>query len=304
MNSYEKTMRQEADAILEAIPWLAKTYTDALPHLVRSNPVLLSGMGKSGIIAQKAASTLRSLGKPAHYVHPADASHGDLGAIHGEAVMICLSNSGETGELADLIYFCEGQNVPLIAVTSNPTSTLAKAATVTLCYGRVTEACPNKLAPTTSTTVQLAIMDALCVDMAAALGVTATDFKKFHPAGKLGKRLQTASEIMSPLAPVVGGYRPMVDVILQMTNRAAAGIVLVRHGDKMGIITDGDVRREGPEVFKKLACELMTEDPHSISADMRGEDILDYMQTHRVTKVLVEDGFGGYVGVINIHDLG
>lgn len=308
MSSFATTMRQGSDAILAAIPLIAENYDNAIPHLVCRSPVLFSGMGKSGLIAQKAASTFRSLGIVAHYVHPGDASHGDLGCIHGDAVMVLLSNSGDTPELADMIFFCRRQKVPIIGITGRADSALAKAAEIVLCYGRVTEACPFGLAPTTSTTVALALCDALAVDVARALKITPAVFKQNHPGGKLGARLLTAKEIMREPAPRVNLSSQFPDIITTMTS-TVPGLAIVEDqgGQVVGIITDGDIRRAfeqvpAPKVHLLIAADIMTGDFLSVPPDMRVEDVTAFMTHHRITKVVVRSHEGSILGAINLHD--
>lgn len=309
MSNLASTLRLEAEAIINSIGPLSRTYDAALPHLACRSPVLFSGMGKSGIVAQKAASTFRSLGVPAHYVHPGDASHGDLGCIHGDAVMVLISNSGDTPELADLLFFCRDQRVPIIGITSKGDSALSEASTVALCYGKVEEACPHGLAPTTSTTVAMAICDALAVDVAQYLKVSPTDFRRFHPGGKLGVRLKTARDIMKAPVPRVYPGAPFKEVILHMTGNVP-GIVAVadKKGLTLGVITDGDVRRALETIDLRVAGKLvanglMTKDFLAVDATMRVEDVTTFMTRSRITKALVREGVGGpVIGVVNLHD--
>lgn len=301
-------MRQEADAILSAIPLVAGTFASAIPHLVCRTPVLFSGMGKSGIIAQKAASTFRSLGIPSHYVHPGDASHGDLGCIHGDAVMVLLSNSGDTPELADLIFFCRRLKVPILALTGKTDSALAEAADVTLCYGKVEEACSIGLAPTTSTTVALAVCDALAVEVAAALKVTPAMFRLMHPGGKLGVRLRTASTIMKSPVPVVNLSAPFPDIVTALTGDVSGAVVVLDWNEKpVGIITDGDLRRSLDNkgmhrVAALTAFDMMTREYLSVTPDMRADEVASFMNRNRITKVVVRTDVGDVVGLINLHD--
>lgn len=312
MSNLATTIRLEADALINAIGPVSRTYDDALPHLACRSPVLFSGMGKSGIVAQKAASTFRSLGVPAHYVHPGDASHGDLGCVTGDAVMVLLSNSGDTPELADIMFFCRDRKVPIVAITGNPHSALAEAATVALCYGKVREACPNGLAPTTSTTVAMALCDALAVDVAHYLKISPADFKRFHPGGKLGVRLKTVRDVMRTPVPQVHPTAGFKEVVVHMTGNTP-GIVLVanKSGTTLGVITDGDLRRAldvtpVQQIGKLIANGIMTKDFLSVPGDMRVEDVTAYMTRNRITKVLVravDAGDAGLViGVVNLHD--
>lgn len=295
-------MSAQAAAIAGAVGPVGKTYDKALPYLENAASVLFSGMGKSGIIAQKAAATLRSLGIPSHYVHPADASHGDMGAVHKDAALVLLSHSGETPELADLVFFARDMGIALIAVTSDPGSTLAQRATEAICYGEVTEVCPNGLAPTTSTTLALAVVDALAVDLAIKRGVTPADFRRYHPGGKLGSRLRTAKDVMITDLPLVNSSSPMHEVMLAMTG-SVPGIAVVKgdHGIT-GVITDGDIRRAGESLLEQTVSSLMTTDPFTVPENARLDRVLEIMTRERVTKLLVEDAMGSISGVVTLHD--
>jgi len=309
MSHLANTLRLEADALLSAILPAMRTYDAAVPHVCCRSPVLFSGMGKSGIVAQKAASTFRSLGVPAHYVHPGDASHGDLGCVTGDAVMVMLSNSGDTRELADLILFCREQKVPIIAVTGNARSPLAEASTVAICYGKVQEACPNGLAPTTSTTVAMAVCDALAVDVAHYLKIGPADFRRFHPGGRLGARLKTARDLMRSPVPHVLPAAPFKEVVGHMAGNVPGIVsVVTRGGNTVGVITDGDVRRVLDTTGLKglgqvKADSMMTRDFHSVLDTTRIEDAAAFMNSLRITKVLVRDGQDGpVIGALTLHD--
>lgn len=305
MNTLSETLTREAHAILSAIHKVASDYDHALTFIARGDPVLWSGMGKSGYVAQKAASTLRSLGVPSHYVHPAEASHGDLGAITARAVAVVLSNSGETPELADLLFFAQDNCVPVIALTGRADSTLAKAAKVALVYGPVSEVCPNGLAPTTSTTVAMALCDAIAVDLAHERGITAADFRRYHPGGKLGARLQVAKDVMRGPVSHVSLESSLVEAALSMTGEVAGICLVVGPHGMEGVLTDGDLRRLGERAFtgELRAGEAMTQRPVVVKEHDRLDHIKQMMDARRVTKVLVEDALGSIVGVVNIHDI-
>jgi len=303
MTSYKETMRLEAEAILAASERLEDYYPKAFNLLTTRKPVLFSGMGKSGFVAQKAASTFRSLGIPAHYVHPADASHGDLGAFCAGAVAVLLSHSGDTPELGDTILFCEAEGIPIIAVTGNGDSALAKAATAPICYGPVVEACPNGLAPTTSTTVAMAICDALAVDASRAWALTPTDFRRYHPGGNLGNRLRVARDVMCSPVPTVQTDTRLADAAVVMTGPVAGIALVLKRGCVMGVLTDGDLRRAGMGCPDVPVGACMTHHPFRVSETTRVPDIVDLMNSARVTKVLVEDMLGSVLGVVNLHDI-
>jgi len=303
MTSYKETMRLEAEAILAASERLEDYYPKAFNLLTTRKPVLFSGMGKSGFVAQKAASTFRSLGIPAHYVHPADASHGDLGAFCAGAVAVLLSHSGDTPELGDTILFCEAEGIPIIAVTGNGDSALAKAATAPICYGPVVEACPNGLAPTTSTTVAMSICDALAVDASRGRALTPMDFRRYHPGGSLGNRLRVARDVMRSPVPTVKTTTTIGEAALAMTGPVSGIALVLDRGRVTGVLTDGDLRRAGMGRPALLAGAYANRLPIRIEETARVPDIVDLMNKARVTKVLVEDMLGAVLGVVNLHDI-
>lgn len=302
---------------LDKLAWRAGTdYKMALGRIVRTaamgGTILFSGMGKSGFIAQKAAATFRSLGIPAHYLHPSEASHGDLGAVSNNSAVVILSHSGNTPELADLILFCQQAGIPIIAVTSIATSPLGKAAEWALCYGLIKEACPHDLAPTVSCMLSMILCDALAIDAATARGFTPEDFSRYHPGGKLGARLRKARDLMKPL-PMVGLGTPLTDILLNMTGSGpdgVSGIVMVVHrGMFQGIITDGDIRRNSELKFttpegrtRGRAKDFMTTDPLCADEHTPAGELVRLMQEARVTKIVIEDGLGTVLGVVNLHD--
>jgi arabinose-5-phosphate isomerase len=227
--------------------------------------VVMTGMGKSGHIARKIAATLASTGTPASFVHPAEASHGDLGMITAEDVIVMISNSGESPELRDILTYSRRFAVPLIAITSVPQSSLGKEADIVLPLPRAREACPNGLAPTTSTLLQLALGDALAMALLEDKGFSALDFRKFHPGGKLGAQLKHVRDIMHPREelPIGPGAMPMSDVLIVMTQRSYGCFgVLDDQGRLAGIVTDGDLRRNmTPDLLKRSAESVMTRGP-------------------------------------------
>jgi arabinose-5-phosphate isomerase len=267
--------------------------------------VIVTGMGKSGHIANKIASTLASTGTPAVFVHPAEASHGDLGMITGDDVVIALSNSGETSELADLVTYTRRFKIPLIAITGRANSTLAVAADVALVLPNTPEACPMGLAPTTSTTVMLALGDALAVAMLERKGFSADDFHLLHPGGKLGRLLLRVAGIMhtGDEVPLIGGDRSMADTLLLMTSKSfgCAGIV-DDDGRLKGIVTDGDLRRHmSGDLLSLKTEEVMTADPLSVQPSTLASEALGFMNARSITTLfVVEDGRP--VGIIHIHD--
>jgi arabinose-5-phosphate isomerase len=273
-----------------------------------SGRVIVTGMGKSGHIGQKIAATLASTGTPAFFVHPSEASHGDLGMIAHEDVVLALSWSGETVELKNLILYSRRFAVPLIALTSNAQSALGKAAEVVLELPRVVEACPHGLAPTTSPMLQLALGDALAVALLESKGFTANDFKVFHPGGQLGANLKQVGEIMhtGDRMPLVGANVVMAEALVTMTEKSFGCLGVVNEaGALIGIITDGDLRRHmGPDLLTAVTGAIMTKAPNIkvVPREMLASAALQFINASRKTVLfVVEDNRP--VGVIHVHDL-
>jgi arabinose-5-phosphate isomerase len=269
--------------------------------------VIVSGMGKSGHIARKIAATLASTGTPATFVHPAEASHGDLGMITTKDIVLLLSNSGESAELKDILNYCARFSVPMIAMTAEEKSTLSRAADIVLLLPKAKEACPNGLAPTTSTLLQLALGDALAMALLEDKGFTATHFRAFHPGGKLGAQIRHASDIMHKGAelPFVRPEATIAKVIAEI-NAKRFGCVGVTDdtGRLVGVITDGDLRRNmAHEAKVRTASEIMTRTPKTIDGDMLAGEVIELINTKQITAVFVVDSNSKPIGLIHIHDL-
>jgi arabinose-5-phosphate isomerase len=271
--------------------------------------LICAGVGKSGHVARKIAATLASTGTPAYYVHPTEASHGDLGMIGTDDAVLALSKSGETRELGDLIAYCRRFGVPLIAMTAQPDSSLGRAGDFLLAIPQAPEACGETRAPTTSTTLMMALGDALAVALLEARGFTATDFKTFHPGGALGAALATVQDIMhaGSAVPLIGTDAQMSEVLIEMTTKSfgCAGIVGA-DGTLAGIITDGDLRRHmGAGLFDKRAGDVMTVGPRTGSASMLAADALRLMTagTPKITQFFIVDDDERPVGILHLHDL-
>ena len=271
--------------------------------------VVVSGMGKSGHVGRKIAATLASTGTPALFVHPAEASHGDLGMIVAGDAVLALSNSGETPELADLVAHTRRFGLPLVAITAGEGSALAQAADVVLSLPPAAEACPMGLAPTTSTLMQMALGDALAVALLTRRGFTATEFRRFHPGGRLGARLRRVRELMHtgdavPLAPP---ETRMDRALLLMTEKRFGCLGVVgADGLLAGVVTDGDLRRHmGPELLTRRVAEVMTGQPRVIGAEAMAVEALAAMNApaRPVTSLFVVDPAGRPVGILHIHDL-
>jgi arabinose-5-phosphate isomerase len=265
-------------------------------------------MGKSGHVGRKIASTLASTGTPALFVHPGEASHGDLGMIVPGDAVLALSNSGETAELADLVAHARRFGLPLVAITRQPDSALARAADVLLVLPAAAEACPMGLAPTTSTTMQLALGDALAVALLTRRGFTATDFSQFHPGGKLGAQLRRVSDLMhgGDAVPLAGTTLPMSQALLVMTGKGFGCLGAVDAAGRLaGVLTDGDLRRSmGPDLLDRRVQDVMNRSPRTIGPEALAADALRLMGGPRpVTSLFVLDGDGRPLGLLHVHDL-
>lgn len=271
-----------------------------------SGRVIVTGMGKSGHVGQKIAATLSSTGTPAYFVHPSEASHGDLGMIRADDVILAFSWSGETVELYNIIAYSQRFSVPLIAVTSQSQSTLARAADVVLALPRADEACPHGLAPTTSTLMQLALGDCLAVALLEHKGFTAKDFKVFHPGGQLGASLKMVSELMhrGEKLPLVGHQVSVADALLIMTAKSFGCVgVVAPDGRLVGIVTDGDLRRHmGPDLLTARVDAIMTRGPKTVPPDVFASAALELLNAAKITAIFVVEA-DKPVGLIHIHDL-
>jgi arabinose-5-phosphate isomerase len=268
--------------------------------------LIVTGMGKSGHVAHKIAATFASTGTPAFFVHPGEASHGDLGMITADDVIMALSWSGETAELKDLINYSRRFRIALIALTADAESTLAKAADVVLTLPQAREACPHNLAPTTSSLMQLALGDALAVALLESRGFTALKFRELHPGGRLGAKLKFIRDIMHtgdavPLAP--RGTK-MSDALVEMTAKGFGCVgVTSPDGTLAGIITDGDLRRHmRPDLLAAKVEDVMTKSPKTLSGDQLVSEALEVLNSSKITAVIVVDA-GKPVGIVHLHDL-
>ncbi|HLO76951.1 MAG TPA: KpsF/GutQ family sugar-phosphate isomerase [Magnetospirillum sp.] len=304
--SARRVLTAEAQALQALSDSLGDAFVAAVGALAAaSGRVVVSGMGKSGHVARKIAATLASTGTPAFFVHPGEASHGDLGMIMPGDAVVALSNSGETPELGDIVAYTRRFEIPLIAITSRGESSLAQAADVGLILPKVPEACPMGLAPTTSTTLMLALGDALAVALLERKNFTAADFRVFHPGGKLGQRLLKAADLMhgGDGVPLVAPDASMADVLLVMTAKRLGCAGVVRDGRLIGIITDGDLRRHMQDGLLGLTAEAtMTPAPKTVPPSMLAAEALRIMNSKSITTLFVVDD-GRPVGVLHVHDL-
>lgn len=298
-------LQVEATAMLTQAKRMGKEFAEAIELFCRpAGKIILTGVGKSGHVARKIASTFSSIGRPAWFVHPSEASHGDLGMIASEDVLLAVSNSGESAELRHIIHFCETLEIPIVALVGNGSSTLAQRSKVTISYGPVQEVCPIGLTPTTSTTLCMAIGDALAVGMMSRLGITQDHFRRFHPGGKLGIGLLTVRDLMhiGDRVPIVHPATSMRDVILTISTKGfGVAIVADQPTGALGIITDGDMRRHIDGLWDLTAAQVATMNPVTVDPDMPAEVALATMSEHAITSLIVELGNGG-LGLLHIHD--
>jgi arabinose-5-phosphate isomerase len=304
--SARRVLSSESEALATLAEALDERFVAALDLLAGvTGRVVVSGMGKSGHIARKIAATLASTGMPAQFVHPGEASHGDLGMVAPGDVVIALSNSGKTPELADIIAYTRRRSIPLIAITARAGSPLDEAADVTLVLPDVGEACPMGLAPTTSTTMMLALGDALAVALLERNGFTASHFRDFHPGGTLGRKLLRVSELMhvGDELPLCAADTLMSEAILVMTEKTFGCVGVVGEGGELlGIITDGDLRRNmESDLLTQTAVEVMTPSPKTIAPQALAAEAVGSMNANSITSLFaVEDGRP--VGIVRLHD--
>lgn len=298
----------QSEALEEQARTLEAGFVEAVKMIVNcKGRVIVTGMGKSGHIARKIAATMASTGTPAHFVHPGEASHGDLGMVMPEDAVIAISNGGESAELADIIHYTRRFSIPLIGITSRPQSTLAQSSDILLLLPALGEVGALGLAPTTSTTMTLALGDALAVAALEYKGFTAEDFKNFHPGGKLGKSLMRVENLMhgGDELPLAAPQDTMDHVLVVMTEKrfGCAGIVDA-DGKLIGIITDGDLRRHMEDgLTRKTAESVMTRNPMTIKPRLLAAEAVHMLNEKQRTQVFVVDDAGKPVGILHIHDL-
>lgn len=302
-------VRAEADGLRALEESLDAPFQLAVAALAgTTGRVVVSGMGKSGHVGRKIAATLASTGTPAQFVHPGEASHGDLGMIVPGDSVLALSNSGNTAELTDLIAHARRFALPLVAITGGADSALARAADVALILPRVAEACPMGLAPTTSTTMQLALGDALAVVLLHRRGFTSDDFGVFHPGGRLGAQLSRVADLMHGPAelPLCAPAVPLREALVVMTSKRFGCVGILRDGVLEGVITDGDLRRAlnagAADLLERSAAEVMTRHPLTLPPETLAAEALRRMNERKVTSLFVTER-GAPVGILHVHDL-
>lgn len=281
---------------------------DEMKHK-HSGRLIIAGIGKSGHVAKKIAATMSSTGTPSYFVHPGEASHGDLGIITDNDIVIILSNSGENSELSDLIAYTKRFGITLICISSNPESALVKHSDIALIMPKMPEACPNQLAPTTSTTMMMALGDAIAISLLERSGLTSEQFKIFHPGGKLGQRLLSVSDIMlkNESLPIVDIDETMDKAIITMTEKNTGSLIIRGKDNKIaGIITDGDLKRNmGIGLLQSKVQDIMSINPKTIAPDMLAAEAMDVMLNkgkQPITSLIVADSDNKLVGLLRIQE--
>lgn len=308
IDAARQTIEMEANAILNLSTLINDDFANAVELIFNSKGrVVITGIGKSAIIASKIVATLNSTGTPAIFMHAADAIHGDLGLILKDDVVICISKSGNTPEIKVLVPLIKSAKNKMIAITGNPESFLGQQADFVLNAYIEKEACPNNLAPTTSTTAQLVIGDALAVCLLEKRGFSSKDFAKYHPGGSLGKKLYLRVHDISSVnqKPQVDANASIKDVIVEISEKLLGITAVVENDSIVGVVTDGDLRRmlSKTDDFSSLkASDIMSRNPKRIAPDAMAVDAKEIMEDHGITQLLVEEN-GKYAGVIHLHDL-
>lgn len=307
-----KVLKAESEAVSALISKLDSNFERAVDLIFESRGrVVVTGMGKSGLVGKKIAATLASTGTPAFFLHPAEASHGDLGMVTGRDIVIAISNSGETNEIVGLIPFLKRFSVKLISMTGNPKSTLARASDVSLDISVKAEACPMGIVPTASTTATMAMGDAIAVSLLTKRGLNEEDFALFHPGGSIGKKFFVRVEDLmhtGALLPLVTIDAPMSKAVIEVSSkRLGHAIVIDGNGKIAGVLTDGDVRRGlekwGAKLFDLPAYEVMTKNPKTISQAELAAKALSIMERYSITALIVPGTDGKPLGIIHLHDI-
>ena len=306
-----KTGRQVIDIEIKALnllkSYISKDFVKVVNLLLKNKgKIVVSGIGKSGHIASKIASTLSSVGSPSFYIHPSEANHGDLGMLEKKDAVILISNSGETSELINLILYCKKIKIPIISITSELNSTLSRESTLNLLIPKNIEACPLELAPTSSTTCTLALGDALAVTLLKKKKFTESDFRELHPGGKLGQMLSKVKDVMKINLdiPLIVETKKMSYAILEMTSKGEGCVgVVSKKNELIGIITDGDIRRNmNPKLLDKNVKEIMTRKPKTLSPDTLILKALKIMNEESITNIFITKQKKP-IGIIHMHDM-
>jgi len=304
-----EALKIESQAIEQLTQYINDDFVSVVQLILNSTGrVVITGIGKSAIVAQKIVATLNSTGTPSIFMHAADAIHGDLGNIQKEDVVICISKSGSTPEIKVLVPFVKSFDNKLVAITGNPDSFLGKQAHYVLNTYVETEACPNNLAPTSSTTAQMAMGDALAVCLLKQRGFTSKDFAKYHPGGALGKKLYLRVEDISSQneKPVVNSNQTLKEVIVEISSKRLGVAAVVDNNKLIGIVTDGDLRRmlgKDLDINQLTVKDIMSTSPKTIQQNSLAIEALHYMEDKSISQLLVVDENNAYIGVIHLHDL-
>ncbi len=299
-------LQQQAAALLQLAETLDASFDETVACLFAlKGRIAVTGMGKSGHVARKVAATLASTGSPAYFIHPAEASHGDLGMVSARDAVLAFSNSGDTAELSDILLYASRRGMPVIGVTKSKTSFLARHADRVLLLPDVPEACPLGCAPTTSTTMMMALGDALALALLEARGFMAEDFHAFHPGGRLGSRLMLVGEIMhtGDEIPLIACDAPMMDAICEMSSKGLGCTGVTQDGKLLGIITDGDLRRNMSEdLLSRTAGSIMSPNPRTVGKNQLAAKALGMMQAASITSLFIVDDEHRPTGLLHIHD--
>jgi len=301
-----RVLRIEAAALEQMASELPDDFSAVVDAILQTTGrVIVSGVGKSGHIGNKIAATLASTGTPASFVHATEASHGDLGMVTAADFCLLISNSGETAELRDIVAHTRRFSIPMAAISSKPDSTLMRAADYKLGLPPAPEACHIGMAPTTSTTLTLALGDALAVALMERRNFRPDDFRVFHPGGKLGAQMATVAQLMhsGDALPVVDANMPMQDALITMTAKGFGIAAVCRDGRLTGVISDGDLRRHMHHLMEKQAGDIASENPVTVSADQFAAEALNIMNTRKISVLMVVDAENMPIGILHIHDL-
>ncbi len=306
VRSARRVLQTEANAILELVEALPEDFAEVVELILKTEGrVIISGVGKSGHIGRKISATLASTGTPSYFVHASEASHGDLGMITSHDIVVLISNSGETQELRDILLHTRRFNIPLIGISSKINSTLLQSADYKLNLPNLPEACAIGMAPTTSTTLTLALGDAIAVAVMEQRGFGSEDFLKNHPGGKLGAQLSRVADLMhkGEKVPTVEADTPMSDVLLSMTSKGFGITGVLKGGVLIGVISDGDLRRHMGNLMEKTASEIATLDPVTITPELFAAQALALLNEKKISALMVVDEAKRPVGIVHIHDL-
>jgi arabinose-5-phosphate isomerase len=309
INSAKEAIRLEADALAELGQSLDSTFVSVVNTVLGTNqPIIITGIGKSGIIAQKWVATFNSTGQPSQFLHASEAIHGDLGMVQNNSVVFCLSKSGDSPEIQYLVSLLKSMNVVLVGVGANTSSYLAKESAFFIHTPMSGEACPNNLAPTVSTTLQLAVGDAIAVALMTERGFSKLDFAKFHPGGALGKKLfTTIGQVMRTEAmPQVAPHCNFRDLLIEISSKRAGATAVVENNQLLGIVTDGDIRRaveRNLNLDTLTASDLMNGSAKRIQISALAVEGFQLMESNKISQLLVIDEEGKYCGIIHLHDL-